>query len=246
MHTNVSAFHIVFVESVLGGSWNALGGARTQKVMYTTCFSVFGSVFTRRNAASGVSLGDSLGDPVGDLGPHMLCTHMFQRFASFSAECVFGGSLGRTWGCLWDPQGFLVGPRGVLGAAWGYLETPWGSLVALGVFLGDSLGVLGCPREAPCRDLVPHMLRTPMFQRFLFFVALASLFEFFFILCVVFSIVLFLSFVHRILDPKTSCILAVLAHSGASSLGAVRLQGSPWETPWPTWWETWGLICYAH
>ena len=145
MHTNVSAFHIVFVESVLGGSWNALGGARTQKVMYTTCFSVFGSVFTRRNAASGISLGDSLGDPVRDLGPHMLCTHMFQRFASFSAECVFGGSLGRTWGCLWDPQGFLVGPRGVLGAAWGYLETPWGSLVALGVFLGDSLGGHGVP-----------------------------------------------------------------------------------------------------
>ena len=173
MHTDVSAFHIVFVESVLGGSWNALGGARTQKVMYTMCFSVFGSVFARRNAASGVSLGDSLGDPVGDLGPHMLCTHMFQRFASFSAECVFGGSLGRTWGCLWDPQGFLVGPRGVLGAAWGYLETPWGSLVALGVFLGESLGVLGCPREAPCRDLVPHMLRTPMFQRFVLFVALA-------------------------------------------------------------------------
>ena len=130
MHTNVSAFHIVFVESVLGGSWNALGGAQTQKVMYATCFSVFGSVFTRRNAASGVSLGDSLGDLVGDLGPHMLCTHMFQRFASFSAECVFGGSLGRTWGCLWDPQGFLVGPRGVLGAAWGVL--------------GDTLGVLGC------------------------------------------------------------------------------------------------------
>ena len=130
MHTNVSAFHIVFVESVLGGSWNALGGARTQKVMYTTCFSVFGSVFTRRNAASWISLGDSLGDPVRDLGAHMLCTHMFQRFASFSAECVFGGSLGRTWGCLWDPQGFLVGPRGVLGAAWGVL--------------GDTLGVLGC------------------------------------------------------------------------------------------------------
>ena len=99
---------------------------------------------------------------------------------------------------------------------------------------------------SPCRGLVPHMLRTPMFQRFLFFVALASLFEFFFICCVVFSIVLFLSFVHRILDPKTSCILAVLAHSGASSLGTVRLQGSPWETPWPTWWETWGPICCAH
>ena len=113
-------FTLFLVECVLGGSWNVLGGAQTQKMMCTMCFSVLGSVFTRRNAASGVSLGDSLGDPVGDLGPHMLCTHMFQRFASFSAECVFGGSLGRTWGCLWSPEGFLVSPRasGLLGDPW--------------------------------------------------------------------------------------------------------------------------------
>ena len=104
---------------------------------------------------------------------------MFQRFALFSAECVLGGSLGRPWGCLWDPQGFLVGPRGVLGAAWGSLETPWGSLVALGVSLGDSVGVPGGSLGSPCRDLVPHMLRTPMFQRVLCFVALASLFVLF-------------------------------------------------------------------
>ena len=98
---------------------------------------------------------------------------MFQRFALFSAECVLGGSLGRPWGCLWDPQGFLVGPRGVLEAPRGSLETLWGSLVALGVSLGDSLGVPGGSLGSPCRDLVPHMLRTPMFQRFQFFVALA-------------------------------------------------------------------------
>ena len=141
--------------------------------MYTMCFSAFGSVFARRGAAPGVSLGDSLGDPVEHLGPHMLCTPMFQRFALFSAECVLGGSLGRPWGCLWDPQGFLVGPRGVLEAPRGSLETLWGSLVALGVSLGDSLGVPGGSLGSPCRDLVPHMLRTPMFQRFQFFVALA-------------------------------------------------------------------------
>ena len=168
MHTNVSAFHIVFVESVLGGSWNALGGARTQKVMYTTCFSVFGSVFTRRNAASGVSLGDSLGDPVGDLGPHMLCTHMFQRFASFSAECVFGGSLGRTWGCLWSPEGFLVSPRGVLGAAWGSLETPWGSWCSwglLGRLRGGSCGVLGESLSGPSAPYATHT-DVPAFRAF--------------------------------------------------------------------------------
>jgi hypothetical protein len=148
-------------------------GCTNTKVMYSTCFRAFGGVFTRRDAAPGVSLGDSLADPVGDLGPHMLCTPMFQRFSLFSAECVLGGSLGRPWGCLWDPQSFLVGPRGVLGAAWGSLETPWGSLVALGVSLGDSLGVPGGSLGSPCRDLVPHMLRTPMFQRFMLFVALA-------------------------------------------------------------------------
>ena len=124
MHTDVSAFLIVPVECVLEGSWNVLGGAQTQKVTYTMCFSVFGSVFARRDAAPGVSLGDSLGDLLGGLGPHMLCTQMFQRFSLFSAECVLGGSLGRTWGCFWDPEGFLVGPRGVLGATWRSLETP--------------------------------------------------------------------------------------------------------------------------
>ena len=118
-------------------------GCTNTKVMYTICFRTFGSVFTRRDAAPGVSLGDSLSDPVGDLGPHMLCTPMFQRFSLFSAECVLGGSLARPWGCLWDPQGFLVGPRGVLEAPRGSLETLWGSLVALGVSLGDSLGVPG-------------------------------------------------------------------------------------------------------
>ena len=117
-------FTLFLVECVLGGSWNVLGGAQTQKVTYTTCFSVLRSVFARRDAAPGVSLGDSLGDLLGGLGPHMLCTRMFQRFSLFSAECVLGGSLGRTWGYFWDPEGFLVGPRGVLGATWRSLETP--------------------------------------------------------------------------------------------------------------------------
>ena len=83
------------------------------------------------------------------------------------------GGVGSTCGCLWDPEVFLVGPWGVRGAAWGSLETPWGSLVALGVSLGDSVGVPVGSLGSPCRDLVPHMLRTPMFQRVLFFVALA-------------------------------------------------------------------------
>ena len=124
MHTDVSAFLMFYYTCVCFCFFHVLVVCTRTKVMYTTCFSVFGSVFTRRGAAPGVSLGDSLADSVGDLGPHMLCTPMFQRFSLFSAECVLGGSLGRPWGCLWDPQGFLVGPRGILGAAWGSLETP--------------------------------------------------------------------------------------------------------------------------
>ena len=56
---------------------------------------------------------------------------------------------------LFDPPGPLAPtPRG----SWRFLGVPGGSF------------------GSPCRDLVPHMLRTPMFQRVLFFVALASLF----------------------------------------------------------------------
>ena len=47
-------------------------------------------------------------------------------------------------------------------------------------------------------------------------------------------------------EHRKSCILRVLACLGASLLGAMRLQGSPWEIPWATRWETWGPICYAH
>ena len=124
MHTDVSAFHIVLCWLCPWGSLERTWGRTSTKVMYTACFCVFGSVFARRDAAPGVSLEDSLGDPLGGLGLHMLCTPMFQRFSLFSAECVLGGSLGRTWGCFWDPEGFLVGPRGVLGATWRSLETP--------------------------------------------------------------------------------------------------------------------------
>ena len=37
-------------------------------------------------------LGGSLGDLVGDLGPHRLCTPLFQRFTLFLVECVLGVS----------------------------------------------------------------------------------------------------------------------------------------------------------
>ena len=139
--------------------------------MYSKCFRVFGSVFTRRNAAPRVSSGDSLADLLRGLGPCMLCTPMCHRFAPFSAECVIVGFLERTWRCLWNPEGFLVGPPGVLGAAWGSL----GSLVALEVSLDHSLGGPGGSLGSPCPGRVPHMLRTTMFQRFLFVGALAYL-----------------------------------------------------------------------
>ena len=72
-----------------------------------------------------------------------------------------GGSSGRPWGCLEILGDTLGGP----GCSWGLL----------GRLRGGSWGSLG----SPCRDLVPHMLRTPMFQRVQFFVALASLFRLF-------------------------------------------------------------------
>ena len=94
------------------------------------------------------------------------------------------------WGLLGGSLGVLGGACGiprsswsVLGASLGLLGDPWrhlgGSLVALGVSLGDSVGVPVGFLGSPCRDPVPHMLRTSMFQRVLFFVALASLFGLF-------------------------------------------------------------------
>ena len=186
-----------------------------------------------------------MGDLVGDLGPHMLCTPMFQRFTlsllnlslgvlgthlgahEHRKSCILrvlaclGASLlgamrlqgspweipwatrWETWGPIcyahtcfsvshrsllnvslgapWDVLGGACGiPRaswwvlgaslGLLGGTWRHLGGPW---LLLGCSWATPWGVMGCPREAPCRDLVPHMLRTPMFQRFVLFVALA-------------------------------------------------------------------------
>ena len=96
---------------------------------------------------------------------------------------VLGGSLGGRWEYL----GVLVGSRGLPGRSSG---RPWG---CLGI-LGDTLGVPGCSwgllgrlRGGSCGVLgeslsgpSAHMLRTPMFHRVLFFVALASLFGLFY------------------------------------------------------------------
>ena len=81
-------------------------------------------------------------------------------------------------------------------------------------------------------DLGPHMLCTPMFQRFTLSLLNLSL-----------GVLGTHLGAH---EHRKSCILRVLACLGASLLGAMRLQGSPWEIPWATRWETWGPICYAH
>ena len=80
-------------------------------------------------------------------------------------------------------------------------------------------------------DLGPHMLCTPMFQRFTLSLLNLSL-----------GVLGTHLGAH---EHRKSCILRVLACLGASLLGAMRLQGSPWEIPWATRWETWGPICYA-
>ena len=123
--------------------------------------------------------------PGGSFGRPWKCLGSFRGFLVGPWDILKGawwllvGSLGVLGGACGIPRSSWSGSRGVLGAAWGSLETPWGSLVALGVSLGDSVGVPVGFLGSPCRDLVPHMLRTPMFQRVLFFVALASLFRLF-------------------------------------------------------------------
>ena len=117
----------------------------------------------------------------------MLRTPMFQRFAFFSADCVLGGSLGRTWGACGIPRAswWVLGTSlGLLGDPWGHLG---GSLVGLGVSLEDSLGVLGGPWGVLVGDQVRQTLRTATFQRLVFLVALAYVFYVFFVFVVVFS-----------------------------------------------------------
>ena len=64
------------------------------------------------------------------------------------------------------------------------------------------------------------MLCTPMSQRFTLFI----------VDCVLGVLGTYLG-AHKY---RKSCILCVLVYLGASLLGAMRLQGSPWETPWAT------------
>ena len=70
----IQCLTLFLVECVFGVSWNVRGGAQPENVMHIMCFTVFGSVFTWRDAAPGVSFGDSLGNLLGGLGPHMSCT----------------------------------------------------------------------------------------------------------------------------------------------------------------------------
>ena len=73
----------------------------------TSWFNTFRSVFSRRGAAPGVSLGDFLADLVGNLGPHMLCTPMGGNQESLEVSLY---TLGGGWGSL----GVLGGHQEVL------------------------------------------------------------------------------------------------------------------------------------
>jgi len=192
---------------VLGDPWEVIGGP----------WGVVGEL-----------LGGLRGDLVGDLGPHVLRTPMFQRFASFSAECVLGGSLGRTRACLWTPEGFLVGPWGVLGVAGGSLETPWGPWLLLGSHWATPWGFLGCPWGVLVGDLVPHMLRTPMFQRFLCFCLSDRIYVRFWVSDRFFGF----------LGASLGLLRDPLRHLG----GPWLLLGSPWATPWGFLGGPWGVL----
>ena len=135
--------------------------------------------------------------------------------------------MGRTRACMWTPEGFLVGPWGVLGAAgdpWrhlGVLGCSWG---LLGRLLGGSWEVLGESLSGPSAPYVTHTD--------------VSAFCVFRCCCVTFGICCCscepqgnsaqLSEPSRGQSSPDTMHSDVLAHSGASSLGAMWVQGSPW------------------
>ena len=121
-----------------------------------------------------------------------------------------GGSSGRPWGCL----GILGDTLGVLGCSWGLL----------GRLLGGSWGVLGESLSGPS---APYATHTDV-----------SAFSVFRCSCVVFWIIScsreaqgnsaqFMETSGGQSSPDVTHS-DVLAHSGASSLGAMWVQWSPW------------------
>ena len=146
--------------------------------------------------------------------------------------------LGIAWGAFAASLGALVTSRGVLG---GSLRGPWGSWSCSCEALGGRQGILGGILGVLVRSLgVPGGSSAAPW---------ATWWETWGPICYAhrrFSVSHYslLNVSLRVLGTylgahkhRKSRILRVLAYLGASLLGAMRLQGSPWETPWATRWE---------
>ena len=130
--------------------------------------------------------GDSLGDPLGSLGPHMLCTPMFRAYSMFRCSCVFvliiscsreaqgnSAQFMETSGGQSSPNAMhshVLAHSGAssLAAMW-VQGSPW-------VSLGRPLGVLEGSFWIRCGRPMRQTLRTPTFQRLVFFYVFPCLF----------------------------------------------------------------------
>ena len=191
------------------------------------CWGILGDTLGSL-VALGVSLGDSLGVPGVSLGspcrgpsaPYVTHTDV----SAFSVFLFFRSYLRSFLGF----RSFFRFPWGVLGAAGGSLETPWGPWLLLGSHWATPWGFLGCPWGVLVGDLVPHMLRTPMFQRFL---------------CFCFSDRIYVRFwvsdrFFGFLGASLGLLGDPLRHLG----GPWLLLGSPWATPWGFLGGPWGVL----
>ena len=138
---------------------------------------------------------------------------------------------GVAWGAFAASLGALVTSRGVLG---GSLKGPWGSWSCSCEALGGRQGILGGILGILVRSFgVPGGSSAAPW---------ATWWETWGPIC----------YAHRCFSVshcslwnvslgahkhRKSRILCVLAYLGASLLGVMRLQGSPWRTPWATRWD---------
>ena len=165
----------------------------------------------------------------------MVCTPLLQRFSSFSAACGLGGVCGAFLGVLLESRqlpgssaGRPLGCLGIHGHTLGILGCSRGFL---GRLLGGSWGVLGKSLSGPSAPYV----RTLMCRGLPCVVALAKLF---WIVCCSRGAQADSA---QLSEPgmgqgsPDAMHSDVLAHPGASSLGAMYVHGSPWcplEVPW--------------
>ena len=126
------------------------------------------------------------------------------------------GLLGRSKGRPWCYLEILGDTLWVLGCSWGLLRR----------FRGGSWGSFG----ESCRGLVPLYATQTHVSALSFFRFSGVTFGVCFAYCLFICVVSFICSSYTRTQQLST--LAVLAHSGASSLGVLRHKGCLWETPW--------------